>query len=112
MDQFNERKEIDLKGVEISPELLDLLRMTQDKGNEYINAHVDAVNGVIFHIASKETIVDDEKSKSDRFVLIKELTSVRELLQKLGRTVLIAIFALLEPEFLSSLVEFWDIYIY
>ncbi|MEI7527132.1 MAG: hypothetical protein WCJ95_22470 [Mariniphaga sp.] len=112
MDQLDELKERYFKGVRISTELLDLLQMTQDKGNGYLDSHVDAVTDVIFHIASKETVVDDEKSKSDRFVLIKELSSVREMLQKLGRTALIAIFALLEPEILSNLCELGDIYIY
>ena len=112
MNQPEERKEIDLKGIEISPELLNLLQMTQDKGNGYLDSHVDAVAEAICHIGSTAAILDDEHSEKIRFMIIKELISVRELLQKLGRTILTAIFLLFEPELLSNLYELGDIYVY
>ena len=112
MNKPEERLEFDLNGVIMSPELLELLRMTQGEGNEYLDAHVNTCAEAICYIASMETIVDDEQSQRIRFVLIKELSMVRKILQKMGRTVLIAIFALLEPELLSNLYELGDIYIY
>ena len=96
----------------MSPELLELLRMTQGEGNEYLDAHVDTITEAIYYIASAETIADDEQSQRIRFVLIKELSMVRKILLKMGRTVLVAIFALLESELLSNLYELGDIYIY
>ncbi len=112
MNKPEERLEFDLNGVIMSPELLELLRMTQGEGNEYLDSHVDTITEAIYYIASAETIADDEQSQRIRFVLIKELSMVRKILLKMGRTVLIAIFALLESELLSNLYELGDIYIY
>ena len=112
MNKPEERLEFDLNGVIMSPELLELLQMTQGEGNEYLDSHVDTITEAIYYIASAETIADDEQSQRIRFVLIKELSMVRKILLKMGRTVLIAIFALLEPELLSNLYELGDIYIY
>ena len=112
MDLLNERKEIDLNGVKISPELLDLLRMTQDKGNEYLDSHVAAVVEAICYVASNVTVMDDEHSEKIRITIIKELSLVREMLKKLERAVLISIFVLFEPEILSNIYELGDIYIY
>ena len=78
MNKPEERLEFDLNGVIMSPELLELLRMTQGEGNEYLDSHVDTITEAIYYIASAETIADDEQSQRIRFVLIKELRSLRK----------------------------------
>ena len=111
MENLDKLNNGELKEIKVSAELVDLLKMTQDEGNEYLSAHVDAVVEAMCYIASQETIIDDEQSKMTRFTIIKDLTSLRELLKKLGETATIYLMMLLDPEILTNLYDFGDIYI-
>lgn len=108
-DKLNGR---DVDGVKISTDLVELLKMTQDEENEYLRANLDAVAEIAFYLAAGDQTLDEEQSKKIRFSLIKDLSSVRDILKKLGKAVMISALALLEPELLSNLYDFGDIYLY
>jgi len=112
MCQTDELKEYELDGVKISPDLIELLKMTQDEDNEFLRANIDAVVDATFHLASHEPTMDEQQLKNIRFSLIMGLSSVRDILKRLGRTGMFSAFALLESDLISNLYDLGDIYLY
>ena len=112
MVQLDELKDDELDGVKISPDLIDLLKMTQDEDNEFLRANIDAVVETICYLGSDETTMDEQQLKNIRFGLIKDLTSVRNILKQLGRAGMISGMALLESDLISNLYDLGDIYLY
>ncbi len=80
--------------------------------NEMLDVGKEVIDDAICYIASEEPIPDDAYSINIRLALIKDLCILGEMLKKMKKAVLIFIFLLLEPELLSNLYEFGDIYIY
>ena len=112
METINKLNECELNGIEISNELADLLKMTQDEENGYLKANLDAVTEIAFYLSSEDIILDDEQSKKIRFSQIRDLNSIRNILKRLSKAVSISALVILEPELMSNLYDLGDIYLY
>ena len=108
-DELNNSK---IDGVKISTDLIDLLKMTQNEDNEFLRANIDAVVETICYLGSEEITMDEQQLRNIRFSLIRDLTSVRNILKRLGQTGAISVFALIESDLISDLFGLGDIYIY
>lgn len=111
---MNTIKRVMLNQLEIS-KIMELYEIKRQKKrlarNEMLDVCMEVIENAIRYIVSTETVPDNGYSEKKRITLIQDLHNLQEMLKKMKRTVLTIIFMLFEPELLSNLYEFGDIYI-